>query len=302
MIRFRELGGGPRIGAESGEGIVYLVGAGPGDPGLITVRGLECLRRADVVVYDRLASEALLEEARSGARLIFAGKSPGRQALGQEQINRLLVEGARAGEIVVRLKGGDPFVFGRGGEEAEACARAGVRWEVVPGVSSAIGVPARAGIPLTHRGLAGSFAVVTAHRACDDDDRVDWAALARIDTVVILMGVERLARVCARLLAQGRSPATPAAVVERGTHPDERVVAGTLAEIAALAKRAGVRSPATIVIGDVVRLREALTRGPDPRARVADPGWSAAERRLNFTSRPERRPGRRARPVPVAPG
>lgn len=250
-------------------GKVYLVGAGPGDPGLITVKGLHCLRRADVIVYDRLVSENLLDEAQPGAELIYAGKAPRQHALAQHQINALLVARARASKTVVRLKGGDPFVFGRGGEEAEACAAAGVAWEIVPGVSSAVGVPGWAGIPVTHRGVAGAFAVVTAHRAdagADAADDVDWSALTRIDTLVILMGVERLSHIVALLIAHGRPPATPVAVIENGTLPSQRVTTGPLASIAQRASERDVQSPATIVVGDVVALLcPAWGDGPDGR-------------------------------------
>jgi uroporphyrin-III C-methyltransferase/precorrin-2 dehydrogenase/sirohydrochlorin ferrochelatase len=239
-------------------GTVYLVGAGPGDPKLITVRGLEVLRRADVVVYDRLVSHALLDEAPADAELVYAGKAPGGHCMQQEGINALLVREAQLGKSVVRLKGGDPFVFGRGLEEALACAEAGVPWEVVPGVSSVIGVTARAAIPVTTRGYGGSFAVATAHRAEDGTDPLDWAALARMDTLVILMGVERLGEVVARLGDHGRGPDTPVALVENGTLPNERVVVGTLADIVERAGRARIRPPAVIVVGEVVRLRAVL--------------------------------------------
>jgi uroporphyrin-III C-methyltransferase/precorrin-2 dehydrogenase/sirohydrochlorin ferrochelatase len=239
-------------------GTVYLVGAGPGDPKLITARGLEVLRRADVVVYDRLVSHALLDEAPAEAELVYAGKAPGGHCMAQEGINALLVRAARLGKTVVRLKGGDPFVFGRGAEEALACADAGVPWEVVPGVSSIVGVPARASIPVTTRGYGGSFAVATAHRAADGSDPVDWEALARMDTLVVLMGVERLAEVVERLRASGRSAETPIALIENGTLPSERVVAGTLADIVEEARRERVGSPAVIVVGEVVRLRDTL--------------------------------------------
>ena len=239
-------------------GRVYLVGSGPGDPKLITARGLEVLRRADVVVYDRLVSPALLEEAPADAELVYAGKAPGGHCMPQEGINALLVREARLGKAVVRLKGGDPFVFGRGVEEALACAEAGVLWEVVPGVSSVVGVTARAGIPLTTRGYGGSFAVATAHRAEDGTDPLDWGALARMDTLVVLMGVERLGEVVERLRAHGRAPETPIALVENGTLPDERVVTGTLGDIVERAARARVRPPAVIVVGEVVGLRAVL--------------------------------------------
>jgi uroporphyrin-III C-methyltransferase len=241
-------------------GIVYLVGAGPGDPELITVKGLRCLQRADVVVYDRLASPDLLDEAPARARRVYAGKSPGREALRQEEIEALLVRHARAGRVVVRLKGGDPFVFGRGGEEALACAAAGIPCEVVPGVSSAVAAPASAGIPLTHRGVASGFAVVTGH--CLGEDRVDWAALARIETLVVLMGASRLTEIARLLLEKGRRREDPVAVIERATLPGSRVWTGTLEEMAE-GESLEIDSPATLVVGEVVRVRESLLRYVD---------------------------------------
>ena len=258
----------------SARGTVYLVGAGPGDPRLITVLGLDCLRRADVVVYDRLVSPALVDEARSDAEKIFVGKSPGDHSCRQEEINALLVRHALAGKTVVRLKGGDPFVFGRGSEEALACAEAGIPWEVVPGVTSSIAVPARAGIPLTHRETAGGFAVVTGH--CAEGDRQDWESLARVDTLVILMGLARLPEIAARLLLFGRSPETPVALIERGTLPDERVVTGTLGSIAREAVDAGLRSPVTIVVGEVVRVRERLREGDAPVSAILRGEWAVS--------------------------
>jgi uroporphyrin-III C-methyltransferase len=237
-------------------GIVYLVGAGPGDPRLITVLGLERLRRADVVVYDRLVSRELLEEAPATSERIFVGKAPGEHSADQEEINAILVRHARAGRTVVRLKGGDPFVFGRGSEEALACAEAGVLCEIVPGVTSAISVPELAGIPVTHRELAGGFAVVTGH--CAEGDRQDWSALARVETLVILMGLSRLPEISASLLFHGRGADTPVAVIAQGSLPGERTVVATLGEIAGEVARAGLRAPATIVVGEVVRIRERL--------------------------------------------
>jgi uroporphyrin-III C-methyltransferase len=257
---------------------VYLVGAGPGDPGLLTVRGHDLLAGADVVLYDGLVDSRVLALVSPRARLVDVGKTypgnhpaggegAGRQRGGHEgpsqaEVEALLVEYGRRGGRVVRLKGGDPFVFGRGGEEALALAAAGIAYEVVPGVSAAVAVPAYAGIPVTHRGLAASVAVVTGHEAADSPAghaRVDWTALATAaDTLVILMGVGRLADIVPRLLAGGRAPQTPAAVVERGTTPAQRVVSGRLVDLPALAAAAGVRSPAVVVVGDVVRLRERL--------------------------------------------
>jgi uroporphyrin-III C-methyltransferase len=233
-------------------GFVYLVGAGPGDPKLITVRGAEVLGLADVVVYDRLASPALLELA-LGAERIYAGKEPGRATMRQDEIDSLLVERALTGDVVVRLKGGDPFVFGRGGEEALACTRAGVPFEVVPGVSSAIAAPAAAGIPVTHRGVAQSFAVVTASTAHGDD--VDLASVARsADTLVLLMAAGHLEETCRSLIEAGRPEDEPAAIVQWATTLDQRHVVGTLADLPALALAASIGPPATLVVGPVVAL------------------------------------------------
>src|SRR2546421_8884552 len=228
---------------------VYLVGAGPGDPDLITVKGLRCLRRADVVVYDRLIDPALLDEARPDAARIFVGKGPGYHTVPQEQINALLVAHARQGRVVVRLKGGDPFVFGRGGEEAAALAAAGIPFEVVPGVSAAIAVPAYAGIPVTHRGHGSLMTVVTAHE-CAPAAGVDWEALARAGgTLIIMMGAAALPRVTQRLREGGLAPHTPAAVIEQGTTAQQRVVEGTLADIAEQAAAADIRPPTTVIAG-----------------------------------------------------
>jgi uroporphyrinogen III methyltransferase/synthase len=238
-------------------GMVYLVGAGPGDPGLITLRGLECLKRADVVVYDRLINRWLLAYARR-AELIDVGKRPDRHTFPQDEINALLVHKAGQGKIVVRLKGGDPFVFGRGGEEALALAEAGLPFEVVPGVTSAIAAPAYAGIPVTHRNLACSVSIATGHRAdFIADPACDWRRLAASsDTLVFLMGVCNLSQIVDELVAYGRSPETPVALVERATRTDQKTVVGTLADI--VERAADIRPPAAIVIGEVVRLRDSL--------------------------------------------
>jgi uroporphyrin-III C-methyltransferase/precorrin-2 dehydrogenase/sirohydrochlorin ferrochelatase len=240
-------------------GIVYLVGAGPGDPKLITVRGAEVLGLADVVVYDRLASPALLDLAPWTAERIYVGKEPGRSATPQPEIDRLLVDRALRGETVVRLKGGDPFVFGRGGEEMLACARAGVPFEVVPGLTSAVAAPALAGIPVTHRGVAQSFAVVTGNTAHGDD--VDLARVATsTDTLVVLMAAGKLAETCAELIAAGRPADEPAAIVQWAATPEQRTVVGTLTDLPALASAASIGPPATLVIGEVVTLTEELSR------------------------------------------
>jgi uroporphyrinogen III methyltransferase / synthase len=231
---------------------VYLVGAGPGDPGLLTVRGAELLAHADVVVYDRLAPRALLDLARPSAQLLAAGKAPGQVEMTQDEINAALVEHGAAGRTVVRLKGGDPFVFGRGGEEAEALRAAGIPFEVVPGITSAIAAPAYAGIPVTHRGRSTHVTVVTGH---EDPGKghadVDWDALGRAGgTLVILMGAGRIGDIAKRLVDGGRAADTPVAAVRNGTRPDQQTVRATLATIA----DADVKAPAAIVVGDVAAL------------------------------------------------
>ncbi len=245
---------------EYGTGVVYLVGAGPGDPGLITAKGLEILRSADVVVYDRLVAASLVAEAPPTAERVFAGKRPhgGSTDLAQDEISALLVERARRGLTVVRLKGGDPFVFGRGAEECEALQAAGVPFHVVPGVTSAIAAPAAAGIPVTHRQVASAFAVVTGHE-CDGVSSLDWEALARVPTLVVLMGLSALPEITARLLEHGVPPDTPAAVIASGTLPAQRTVVGTLATLAAQVAEEGLEPPATVVVGEVVRFRERLS-------------------------------------------
>lgn len=245
-----ETGDLPLRRARRGElGWVALVGGGPGDPGLITTRGRRLLAEADVVVVDRLAPQALLAELDDDVQVIDVGKAPGHHSMPQEEINRLLVTHAAAGHRVVRLKGGDPYVLGRGHEEVLACRAAGVPVVVVPGVTSAVSVPAAAGIPLTHRGLARQFTVASGH------DGLDWHSLAAVDgTLVLLMGVGRLAETSERLIAHGKDPATPAAIVEDAYGPSKRVTTGTLGTIAGLAAERGVRPPAVVVVGDVAAL------------------------------------------------
>ena len=240
----------PQRRVRSGAGSVALVGGGPGDPGLITTRGRALLAQADVVVVDRLAPRALLDELDPDVEVIEAGKAPGKHTLVQEDINRVLVERAQAGHRVVRLKGGDPYVLGRGSEEAEACRAAGVPVVVVPGVTSALAVPAAAGIPVTARGVTSRFTVVSGH-----EGPLDFGSLAAVDgTLLFLMGVGRLAEIAAELVTHGRPADQPVAVIERGTTPEQRVTTGTLESIAALAAERRVANPAVIVVGDVVAL------------------------------------------------
>ncbi|MYD09507.1 MAG: uroporphyrinogen-III C-methyltransferase [Chloroflexi bacterium] len=240
-------------------GKVYLVGAGPGDPDLITRKGLRLLRSADVVIYDRLIPHELLDEARADAELINGGKQPTRHRLAQADINALLVDRALNGKAVVRLKGGDPYVFGRGGEEALACRDHGIPYEVVPGVTSAVAVPACAGIPLTHRHISSAFAVIAGHEdPSKGASSINYAALAKLGgTIVIMMGVKNLPAITRQLLEHGLDPATPAAVIEWGATPRQRVCSGSAAQIAAIARRMEVKPPAITIIGEVARLREA---------------------------------------------
>ncbi|GAP63596.1 hypothetical protein ARMA_2019 [Ardenticatena maritima] len=236
-------------------GKVYLVGSGPGAPDLITVRGLRALQAADVVVYDRLAPPELLDEAPPHALRFYVGKAPGRHVCSQEEINALLIEQARLGRTVVRLKGGDPFVFGRGGEEMVALAEAGIPFEVVPGITSAVAAPAAAAIPVTHREVAPAFAVVTGHEAPDKcGGLVEWAAYARVPTLVVLMGVRNSAQIAECLIAAGRSPDEPVAIIANATLPDQQVAFATLGTLAQTIAANGIRPPATIVIGEVVAI------------------------------------------------
>ncbi len=265
-------------------GTVHLVGAGPGDPDLITVRGLRLLERADVVVHDRLVPPQLLHRVRPEALIIDAGKAPGGRGCSQEWINHLLVAHAREGRRVVRLKGGDPFVFGRGGEELAFCRAAGVRCEIVPGVTSALAVPAAAGIPVTHRGVVRSLAVITGQAEPGSPPLPDPAALAAMDTVVILMGRSTLRSIAADLVAAGRPADTPVACIENGTTADQRVVTGTLHSIAVAVDRAGLEAPVVTVVGAMAGWAGAFTHG----ARGTERRASRAEHGARSTGLPDR--------------
>lgn len=242
-------------------GIVYLVGAGPGDPGLITVKGLEAIKKADVIVYDRLASPQLLKYAREDAEQIYVGKLPDRHTLKQEEINDLLVEKAKEGKIVTRLKGGDPYIFGRGGEEAERCVDEGIPFEVVPGITSAIAVPAYAGIPVTHRDFNSSFSIITGHeRPEKTNSSIRWDRLATAtETLIFLMGVSNLPFIVEQLTQYGRDPETPVALVRWGTRVEQKTLVGTLANIVQKVEENRFQSPAIIIVGEVVKLREKLS-------------------------------------------
>ncbi len=241
-------------------GTVYLIGAGPGATDLITVKGLAILRHADVILYDYLVNPALLQEANADAQKVYVGKSKGRHTLSQEEINQLLVQHAQNGKIVARLKGGDPFVFGRGGEEAETLVKHGIPWEIVPGVTSAIAVPAYAGIPVTHREHAAAFTIVTGHEGQErEEPSFDWEALARLNgTIVFLMGVGTLPFITQQLIDYGRAASTPVAVIRWGSMPEQQMVIGVLSTIAEQVRQAHLQAPAVIVVGEVVNLASIL--------------------------------------------
>ncbi|MEX1135933.1 MAG: uroporphyrinogen-III C-methyltransferase [Balneolales bacterium] len=235
-----------------GYGKVYLTGAGPGDPDLITVKGLKTLQKADVVVYDRLAVPDLLNEVSAKAELIYVGKKPGRASASQEQINEVLLQKAVEGKTVVRLKGGDPFIFGRGGEEARHLASHGVDFEVIPGISSALSAPMFAGIPLTYRNLSRSFTVITGHVRKSDELKHDWDRLAGEDTLVVLMGMSNLNHIAHQLMLHGKAPETPVGIIHKATYADQETVIDTLVGVSE--KSIHITSPSVIVIGEVVLL------------------------------------------------
>jgi uroporphyrin-III C-methyltransferase len=248
-------------------GKVYLVGAGPGDPKLLTIKAAELLKEADVVIYDRLVSEEILNLADPKAEKLYVGKRTGKHDVPQDKITELIIEKAQGGGKIVRLKGGDPFMFGRGGEEAEALVESGIEFEIVPGVSSAIVAPMYAGIPLTHRDYAASVAIVTGHRAGDADRTIEWAKIAdAVDTMVILMGVESLDAIAEKLLEGGVSPNKPVAIVEMGTYPQQRTLIGKLGTIVKEAEEKQFKPPSVIVIGEVAELGRKLAWFKKPLA------------------------------------
>jgi uroporphyrinogen III methyltransferase/synthase len=240
-------------------GIVYLIGAGPGDPGLFTIKGKECLEKADVVIYDYLVNPALLLLAREEAEKIYVGKKRGHKEMPQGEINRLLADKAKTGRVVARLKGGDPFIFGRGGEEAEELAKLEIPFEIVPGITSAAAVAAYAGIPLTHRDFTSSFVVVTGHEdPKKEKSKLSWEALAKTGTIVFLMGVRRIEGNMTKLIEFGKSPETPVAVITWGTFPKQETTVGTLGDIGKIVRARRIKPPAIIVVGEVVNLRETI--------------------------------------------
>ncbi|MHA0857052.1 uroporphyrinogen-III C-methyltransferase [Paenibacillus sp. CMAA1364] len=249
----------------SAAGKVYLVGAGPGDAGLITVKGLQCIKKSDVVVYDRLANPRLLQSMRPGATKVYVGKLPDRHTMKQEDINQLLVDLALEGKTVTRLKGGDPTIFGRVSEEAALLRDNGIRYEIVPGITSAISVPAYAGIPVTHRELASSLSIITGHESPDKLDLViQWDKLANATgTLIFMMGVAKIGYISEQLIIHGRLPSTPVALVRWGTRAEQETLTGTLADIADKVKKANFQAPAVIVVGDVVSQRETLMWAED---------------------------------------
>ncbi|MDY6865104.1 MAG: uroporphyrinogen-III C-methyltransferase [Halobacteriota archaeon] len=241
------------------KGIVYLVGAGPGDPELLTLKAQRIISEADVILYDRLVNKEILKSAREDVELVYVGKESDHHVCTQDEINDLLVKYGKEGKYVARLKGGDPYLFGRGGEEGEYLIRNGVKVESVPGITSAISVPGHAGIPVTHRDHTSIFVAVTGHEEPGKSENIEWEKLATFkSTIVVLMGVSNLEKIAAKLVDGGKDPDTPVALIERGTTEDERVTKGTLKDIAEVAKREGVKPPAITVIGGVVGLSDVL--------------------------------------------
>ncbi|WP_457625278.1 uroporphyrinogen-III C-methyltransferase [Persephonella sp.] len=237
-------------------GKVYIVGAGPGDPELLTLKALKVIKKADVILYDRLINPEILLHAKPGCELVYVGKEDGKHILEQDKINFLLYEFARNNDVVVRLKGGDPFVFGRGGEEALFLKEKGIPFEIVPGVTSAISVPMYAGVPVTHRGVASSFVIVTGHGSKGQFPDINWKSLAGIDTVIFLMGIANRQKIAENLIKAGRSPETPVIFIEKGTTKEQKEIQSTLGEVAQ--GKIKVHPPAIFLVGEVVRLREKI--------------------------------------------
>lgn len=254
-------------------GKVYLVGAGPGDPDLITIKGLRLIEQADIILYDRLVNPDLLQYAKEGTQLVYCGKLPHYHTMKQETINHFLVKYALKGKIVVRLKGGDPFVFGRGGEEAEECVKHHVPFEIVPGITAGIGAPAYAGIPVTHRGLSKSFAFITGHEAGDVEAEHQWFHLAKaVDTICVYMGVTHLPTITQKLIQNGKPPETPIALIHWGTRKEQKTITGTLQNIQKRVSEAQISNPSMIIIGEIVGLNQKLNwyKGTGPSSHSAE--------------------------------
>jgi uroporphyrin-III C-methyltransferase len=240
-------------------GKAFIVGAGPGDPDLITVKGLRCIQKADMILYDRLVNPELLKEAKRDCHLIYCGKQPNYHTLEQETINHLLVKYTKQGKNVVRLKGGDPFVFGRGAEEVEALVEQGLPVEVVPGITAGVAAPAYAGIPITHRELGSSFAIVTGHKPKGKPTDINWKSLSTaVDTLAIYMGITNLPYICEELMKHGKKEDTPVAIIQQGTTSSQRTVIGTLGSIVRIVKEEAIQNPAMIVVGEVVSFRDKI--------------------------------------------
>ncbi|MFD9625421.1 uroporphyrinogen-III C-methyltransferase [Peribacillus muralis] len=246
------------------KGKVYIVGAGPGDPDLITIKATKCIAKADVILYDRLVNRELLLYGKTEAEYIFCGKAPGKHCVSQEDIHSLLISNSLEGKTIVRLKGGDPFIFGRGGEEAEVLVKHGIQFEIVPGITAGIAAPAYAGIPVTHREWGRSFAIVTGHGVTDKPDNINWNHLVHgVDTLAIYMGIKNLPYICEQLRSCGKKPESAIAVIEQGTTGFQRTFTGTIDTIVAIVKREQIANPAMIIIGKVVNLSENLSWFPE---------------------------------------
>ncbi|WP_057915437.1 uroporphyrinogen-III C-methyltransferase [Peribacillus muralis] len=246
------------------KGKVYIVGAGPGDPDLITIKATKCIAKADVILYDRLVNRELLLYGKTEAEYIFCGKAPGKHCVSQEDIHSLLISNSLEGKTIVRLKGGDPFIFGRGGEEAEVLVKHGIQFEIVPGITAGIAAPAYAGIPVTHREWGSSFAIVTGHGVTGKPDNINWNHLVHgVDTLAIYMGIKNLPYICEQLRSCGKKPESAIAVIEQGTTGFQRTFTGTIDTIVAIVKREQIANPAMIIIGKVVNLSENLSWFPE---------------------------------------
>lgn len=250
-------------------GKVYIVGAGPGDPDLITVKGLKAIQAADVILYDRLINKDLLDYAKRSAEIIYCGKLPDFHTLKQETIHRFLVKHAKNGKVVTRLKGGDPFVFGRGAEEAEALRAHNISYEIIPGITAGISAPAYAGIPVTHREYSSSFTVITGHQRSSQAEEIQWENIAqKADTLVIYMGMKNLATICKQLMKHGRNESTPVAVIHWGTTKEQQTIVGTLSDIVDKVTAHSITNPAIIVVGEVVKLNKELAWFEQERANI----------------------------------